>query len=63
MTDFTIPTSVKPEVVFVEELLADIRNGQLRIPRFQRPFVWEPRRMRNLFDSIYKSYPIGSLLI
>lgn len=63
MVDKVMPTSVKPEVLFVEELLSDIRNGQLRLPRFQRPFVWEPADMRQLLDSIYKGYPIGSLLI
>ncbi len=59
------PTSatVKPEVVFIEDLLDEVLAGQLRVPRFQRPFVWSPSDMRQLFDSIYKSYPIGSLLI
>jgi len=55
--------TVKPEVVFIEDLLDEVQGGQLRVPRFQRPFVWGPEDMRQLFDSIYKSYPIGSLLI
>ncbi|MCP4350862.1 MAG: DUF262 domain-containing protein [Desulfobacterales bacterium] len=54
---------VKPEVVFIEELLEEIAQGKLRVPRFQRPFVWKPSDMRNLYDSIYKGYPIGSLLL
>ncbi|MEK8021460.1 MAG: DUF262 domain-containing protein [Candidatus Parabeggiatoa sp.] len=53
---------VKPEVVFIEELLEEIKSGELRVPRFQRPFVWKPSDMLALFDSIYKGYPIGSLL-
>ena len=53
---------VKPEVVFIEELLGNLSQGILRVPRFQRPFVWGPERMRTLFDSIYNGYPIGSLL-
>jgi hypothetical protein len=55
--------SVRPDVVFTEEILAEIARGVLRIPRFQRPFVWKPADMLNLFDSIYKGYPIGSLLL
>lgn len=55
--------TVKPEVVFIEDLLDEVQSGQLRVPRFQRPFVWSPEDMRQLFDSIYKGYPIGSLLI
>jgi len=53
---------VKPEVVFIEELLEEIKCGELRVPRFQRPFVWKPSDMLALFESIYKGYPIGSLL-
>jgi len=54
---------VKPEVVFIEDLLDDIAAGKLRVPRFQRPFIWKPSDMLDLFDSIYKGYPIGSLLL
>ena len=56
-------TTVKPEITFIEDLLEEILAGQLRVPRFQRPFVWKPEDMRQLFDSIYNGYPIGSLLI
>lgn len=55
--------SVKPEIQFVEELLEAIDQGRLRVPRFQRPFVWKPPDMLALLDSIYKGYPIGSLLL
>jgi hypothetical protein len=55
--------SVKPEVVFLEELFDEIKRGQLRSPRFQRPFIWSAEDMRKLFESVIKGYPIGSLLI
>ncbi|MGY4909305.1 DUF262 domain-containing protein [Micromonospora aurantiaca (nom. illeg.)] len=54
---------VKPEVVFLYELLKELTEGKLRIPRFQRPFVWRRDQMTDLLDSIYKQYPIGSLLV
>jgi len=54
---------VRPEVVFLSELLEELTKGQLRIPRFQRPFVWRREQMTDLLDSVYKQYPIGSLLV
>jgi hypothetical protein len=54
--------SVKPEVVFIEDLFDEFEGGDLRIPRFQRPYVWPPSDMLALFDSISQGYPIGSLL-
>jgi hypothetical protein len=54
---------VRPEVVFLSELLEELTKGQLRIPRFQRPFVWRRDQMTDLLDSVYKQYPIGSLLV
>jgi uncharacterized protein with ParB-like and HNH nuclease domain len=54
---------VKPEVVFLEELFEEIKQGKLRSPRFQRPFIWNAEDMRKLFESVVKGYPIGSLLL
>lgn len=55
--------TVKPEVTLLEDLLNDVRAGYLRVPRFQRPFVWRPNQMLELFDSIERGYPIGSILV
>lgn len=46
----------------IREILEQIHRGQIRIPAFQRGFVWEPDRVAYLMDSIYKKYPFGSLL-
>jgi Protein of unknown function DUF262 len=54
--------SVKPDTVYLEDLLDDIADGKYRIPVFQRDFVWRSSQMLELFDSILKGYPIGSLL-
>jgi uncharacterized protein with ParB-like and HNH nuclease domain len=54
--------SVKPGTIFLEDLLEDVANGCYQIPKFQREFVWNFSQMRDLFDSISKGYPIGSLL-
>ncbi|GAA1546538.1 hypothetical protein GCM10009678_31450 [Actinomadura kijaniata] len=54
---------VRPQVDFLETFLDDVHAGRLRIPKFQRPFVWRPEQMLDLFDSIERGYPIGSLLL
>src|ERR1035441_9718826 len=43
------------------DLIYEIGNkGTIRIPRFQRDYVWERPRVAKLFDSIYREFPIGS---
>ncbi len=54
---------VKPEIVFIFELVQEVERGRLRIPNFQRPYVWRREQMRDLLDSVYRQYPIGSLLV
>jgi hypothetical protein len=62
MVDRSRGPEVKPEVVFVFELIEDVIKGKIRVPNFQRPFVWRRDQMRDLLDSVYREYPIGSLL-
>ncbi len=50
------------EPLFINELLARIISGNIRIPSFQRGFVWDSDRVAHLMDSIYKGFPFGSLL-
>ncbi|HUN78460.1 MAG TPA: DUF262 domain-containing protein [Solirubrobacteraceae bacterium] len=47
----------------VSELVAQAKHGKLRIPPFQRRFRWQAEDIEQLFDSIRRGYPIGSLLI
>ncbi|MEU4541437.1 DUF262 domain-containing protein [Streptosporangium sp. NPDC023825] len=54
---------VRPDVNLLESFLTAVHKGQLRVPKFQRPFVWRPDQMLDLFDSIERGYPIGSLLL
>lgn len=46
----------------VSKLLSDIDMGEIGLPDIQRPFVWDTTRVRDLFDSMYRGYPIGTLL-
>lgn len=46
----------------VGKLLEDISLGEIGLPDIQRPFVWDNARVRDLFDSMYRGYPVGTLL-
>ena len=47
----------------VEELVAMIQRGELRLPEMQRRYVWRAPRIRDLVDSIYRGYPSGAILV
>src|SRR3712207_7066376 len=32
------------------------------LPDIQRPFVWSATKIRDLFDSLYRGYPVGTLM-
>ncbi len=49
--------------LFIEEIVGKLKRGELRIPAFQRGFVWSPDDVAFLMDSIYKFYPFGSVLL
>lgn len=44
-------------------LMHDMKKGRIRIPRFQRIFVWERKRIQELLDSMLKEYPIGTIFL
>lgn len=46
----------------IEGLVDRVRRGLVRVPRFQRGLRWEASDVVELFDSLYRGYPIGSLL-
>lgn len=43
-------------------LVKSIRMGEIGLPDIQRPFVWKNAKVRDLFDSMYRGYPVGYLL-
>ena len=47
----------------LDAITALIDMGSLRLPTFQRGYVWKRRDVSNLMRSLYRGYPIGSLLI
>ena len=56
-------TEVKPEVAFLGNLVERVATGRIRVPRFQRSFVWKQPDLIALLDSILRGFPIGSILV
>lgn len=46
----------------LNRLIENINAGEIGLPDIQRPFIWKDVKVRNLFDSMYRGYPIGYLL-
>jgi uncharacterized membrane protein len=43
-------------------LVSDIEKGVIKIPQFQRDFIWSKKMSCKLMDSIVKGYPIGTFI-
>jgi hypothetical protein len=56
-------TAAKADSIAIEDVIKLATEGRLRIPSFQRPFRWEAADRRALLDSIYRGYPVGTLLL
>jgi len=52
----------EPKIERITNLVNRIQTGDIKIPKFQRGFVWEEDQILKLLESIYQGYPIGSLL-
>ncbi len=46
----------------LSKLIEDIDMGEIGLPDIQRPFAWSSAKVRDLFDSMYKGFPVGYLL-
>ena len=47
----------------IRKLIERILSGDIRIPAFQRDYVWEHDQVAFLIDSIYKGFPIGTIFL
>ncbi|MGE0490530.1 MAG: DUF262 domain-containing protein [Vulcanimicrobiota bacterium] len=46
----------------LEYLVEDLKRGNIALPDIQRPFVWKPSKARDLLDSMYRGFPVGTLM-
>jgi uncharacterized protein with ParB-like and HNH nuclease domain len=56
------PTLFKEVNYNAGRLIDEIDTGEIGLPDIQRPFVWSHTKVRNLFDSMYRGFPVGYLL-
>ena len=42
--------------------MSAVDTGEIGLPDLQRPFVWSAAKVRDLFDSMYRGFPVGYLL-
>ena len=55
--------NIKSEREYLREIYTKINNGKYAIPVFQRDYVWKKEQVLDLFDSISKGYPIGTIIL
>jgi hypothetical protein len=47
----------------LKKIFGELESGNMKIPRFQRGYVWERSKIVKLLNSIYSQYPIGSFFL
>lgn len=47
----------------IQLLVSDVQDGYLQLPELQRKYVWKSTQVRDFFDSLYRQYPTGQLLV
>ncbi|MBK7672629.1 MAG: DUF262 domain-containing protein [bacterium] len=53
----------EPQGIPFMALLTEIDKGVIKIPQFQRDFVWPREKSARLIDSIAKGFPIGTFIL
>jgi hypothetical protein len=46
----------------IASLMSDIEREMIALPDLQRPFVWEDTKVRELLDSLFVGFPVGTLV-
>ncbi|MCK5797405.1 MAG: DUF262 domain-containing protein [Deltaproteobacteria bacterium] len=54
---------LQPSIVRIPVLVDLVREGKIKVPYFQRRFVWRDEQRTDLCDSIFKGIPIGSFMV
>lgn len=56
----------QPYIQALYLIITEVMNGDIRIPKFQRAgtqSTWTPEQRGDLLDSLYRGYPIGTILL
>lgn len=54
---------IVPKPMTISLFLTNLAERKYQIPTFQRDVVWLPENVKKLWDSLFKFYPLGSLLV
>lgn len=63
MSDISHGREHRPTLEKITDLATGVVRGEIRLPKFQRDFVWSKDQVLDLMDSVSRNYPIGSLLL
>ena len=47
----------------IADLVERFDSGEIRLPLMQRDYVWRPKKVTTLLDSLYRGWPIGSFYV
>jgi uncharacterized protein with ParB-like and HNH nuclease domain len=61
--EFMTSSEIVPIAQKIDRLIKRIEDGDIKIPAFQRGYVWKQEQVIELLDSIRLDYPIGSILL
>jgi hypothetical protein len=56
----------QPYIQALHQIVKEVMRGDIRVPRFQRPgtqTTWRPEQRGDLLDSLYRSFPVGTILL
>lgn len=51
------------EPITIRKIINRVKDGEIRIPSFQRDFVWTSEQVAFLLDSLYKKIPVGNIFL
>lgn len=63
MTRKNVVSRINTDTALMSTLIAGINKGEIKVPKFQRDFVWKDDQAIDLLDSLANNYPVGSLLL
>lgn len=55
--------TAQPQTLPFSQVIPQIEAGTIKVPQFQRDFVWTREKSARLLDSIVKGYPIGTFIL
>lgn len=55
-------STFKANSILLKTLLDEVENGSIRLPDFQRGWVWDDDRIKGLLVSISRGFPVGAVM-